>query len=156
MKITAVITTWQVPFDQVVIAQSQFTTIKAATDFINQLSTKWWRENEGSRSLRECGGDAYVPITELGYDVARYELWGGESGFHAMIDIESAALLHEAHYVREFDVKGLERPGYLINAYVAGHKPGGMTNAEKAKFEKAQSKGIAALHAYFEARGKLN
>jgi len=153
MKITVVITTWQVPFAQVVVAQSQFTTPQAATDFVNQHAAKWWADVEGERCLAEGDTDndwPYEPVTELGYTEMRFEAWGGESGFQAMLDAESAAALLEAHYKREFDAKGLTRPGYLINAYVAGHKPGGMTEAEADKYQREQAEGLAALDEWFD------
>ena len=144
--ITVVITTWQVPYDQIIVAQSQFTTTEAAVEFINQRSAQWWKEKEGQRCIKEHPEtDPYQPIEELGYDMACYRLWGGESGFHAMLDADSAAMLHEAYYKRECDDKGLPRPGYLINTYVAGQKPGGMTEDEAAKYAEAQAKGMAAI-----------
>lgn len=158
--ITVVISTWQVPFDQIVRDVVQFggdTAAKDALDFINAKSAAWWAEHEGDRSVAEraeygtpesWGGTGYEPIAELGYDQARYELWGGEAGFHAMIDHASYARLCEEHYAREFDAKGLTRPGYLINAYVAGHKPDGMTEAEAEQYERQQAEGLAAIEAY--------
>ncbi len=111
-KITIVITTWQVPFDQMVKGVFEFDDVQAATSFINDASHKWWDENHGER-----GNAPYKPITELGYDMAHYELWGGETGFHAMLDDASAWRLHNAHYKLEFDDKGIKRPGYLRVAY---------------------------------------
>jgi hypothetical protein len=126
-KITVVITTWQVPFDQVVRAIKQFDDRQSAIDFINAESRKWWDENDGLGSIEagiEAGEkdrlwetQAYEPIKELGYDHARYELWGGESGFHAMVDHETYAKCHDDHYA------GKPLPGYLMGAYLAGHKP---------------------------------
>src|SRR5712672_1112201 len=84
-KITVVITTWQVPFDQIVKGVFQFDDVQTATPFINAASLKWWNENHGDR-----GGEPYEPINILGYDIARYELWDGEIGFHAMLDEASA------------------------------------------------------------------
>ena len=116
------ITTWQVPFEQTVQKIHSVTSEKEAVDFINAESKKWWNANEGDRwveqSMLEDIQDVthcipYQPIEELGYEHARYELWGGEVGFHAMLDNESWWRLHEAHYKREFDDKGLKRPGYL-------------------------------------------
>jgi hypothetical protein len=148
--ITVIITTWQVPFDQVVHGTYQFSTDAAALRFINETSAQWWNAHDGDRSVREGHTEQpYEPIAELGYNVARYELWGGESGFHAMLDEGSYARLHEAHYAREYDAKGEERPGYLINAYVAGAKPGGTTTDEQAKYETAQRKGFAAIRKAF-------
>ncbi len=159
--ITVVISTWRVPFDQTVQSVTTFggeNAAKQSLDFINEQSAKWWADNDGDRSVAEGHkyidnhgeGGSYAPITELGYEMARYDLWGGESGFHAMIDEASYARLHEAHYKREFDDKGVTRPGYLINAYVAGHKPGEpMTEAEAEKYAKAQTEGIAKVRAVY-------
>jgi hypothetical protein len=162
MPITVVITTWQVPFDQVVQETIVFwgdDAAKKATDHINAESLKWRVEHESDRSVlegqtagygtSESWGAGYEPIDELGYNTARYELWGGESGFHAMIDQASYARLHEEHYAREYDAKGIMRPGYLINAYVAGHKPGEMTEAEAEKYAREQAAGIAEIEAAF-------
>ncbi len=165
--ITVVISTWQVPFDQVVQSVTTYGGDRAATSalqFINDQSRLWWAQHEGDRSIAErkkddvalngtresWGGDGYEPIEELGYNMARYELWGGESGFHAMIDEASYARLHEEHYKREFDDKGVTRPGYLINAYVAGAKPGEpMTEAEAKKYAREQAEGIAKVQAAY-------
>jgi len=111
-KITIVITTWQVPFDQIVKGVFKFDDVQTATPFINAASLKWWNENHGDR-----GREPYEPISILGYDVARYELWDGEIGFHAMLDEASAERLHNAYYKSEYDDKGLKRPGYLRVAY---------------------------------------
>lgn len=117
--IIIVITTWQVPFEQMVQKIHSETNEQEALNFINTESKKWWDANEGDRcvenELDENGHSysPYEPIKELGYDQARYELWGGESGFHAMLDNESWWRLHEAHYKHEYDDKGLKRPGYL-------------------------------------------
>lgn len=149
--ITVVITTWQVPFDQTVKAVMTFTGEGEALAYVNQQSAQWWADIDGARSMLECGDDdndwPYEPITELGYDAAHYHAWGGECGFHAMLDDVSYAKLHEAHYAREFDAQGLERPGYLLNAYVAGGKPGGITEAEAEKYSDAQARGMAAIEA---------
>lgn len=123
MKIQVSITTWSVPFDQVVESVSTFGSADDALKFINAASLKWWQTIEGDRSVTEMGGDAYEPVTELGYQQARYEVWGGEQGWHAMLDRASYSQLHEAHYAREYDAKGKPRPGYLRNAYAAGMKP---------------------------------
>ena len=148
--ITVVISTWQVPFDQVVQGIHHFVDPKAALDFINEQSANWWAEQEGNRSVAEGHTDSgYEPVAELGYNHARYELWGGEAGFHAMIDNESYARLHEERYKREYDDKGLTRPGYLINAYVADKKPGGVTEAEGEKYAREQAKGIAEIEATY-------
>lgn len=160
MVITVVISTWQVPFDQVVKCVHTFAgtnAAKQALDLINEESAKWWAENDGDRSVAEGHTDpnrageteGYEPITELGYNHARYELWGGEAGFHAMLDETSYAQLCEEHYVREYDAKGKTRPGYLINSYISGHKPGGMTEEEAEKYKKEQAEGLAALHAFY-------
>lgn len=113
-KITVVITTWQVPFDQMVKGVFEFDDVQAATSFINDASSKWWKKHHGDRSVKEGHtAEFYKPIAELGYDIPRYELWGGETAFHAMLDEASAWRLHEAHYKREYDDKGISRPGYL-------------------------------------------
>ncbi len=153
MTITVVISTWQVPFDQTVQEIVQFggdTATQDALAFINTQSAKWWAEHEGNRYIAENGGHGgYEPIAELGYNMARYELWGGESGFHAMLGQDSYERLHEEHYAREFDDKGKVRPGYLINAYVAGHKPGKMTEAEAEQYRQQQAEGMAAIESKF-------
>jgi hypothetical protein len=84
--------------------------------------------------VAEYGSDPYEPVTELGYDFARYELWQGETGFHAMIDVGAAAQLHEDHYKREYDDKGETR--YLINAYLAGDT---LSEEERAKYQQQQA-----------------
>lgn len=112
-KITVVITTWQVPFDQTVNGVFEFEDVVSATAAINAASLKWWHENDGDRAVADNGDSPYEPINELGYDFARIELWGGENGFHAMLDSDSAARLLEQHYKREYDDKGITRPGYM-------------------------------------------
>lgn len=157
--ITVVISTWQAPFDQVVQGVHQFggdNAAQRALDFINEQSAAWWAANDGDRSVtagyldtNDHGeGGTYAPITELGYNHARYELWGGEAGFHALLDQASYARLCEEHYVREFDNKGVSRPGYLINAYLAGHKSDGITEAEAEKYAREQAEGLAAIEAF--------
>lgn len=131
MLITVTITAWVVPFDQMVIDQAVFggeDAAERALVFINNASKAWWDAAGGDRCVALPADDVhkaqpYEPIKEVGYDVALYELWGGESGFHAMIDRESYAILHEAHYKREFDDQGLDRPGYLIVAEAFGKTP---------------------------------
>jgi hypothetical protein len=117
-EITVVITTWQVPFDQVVRAIKTFTNEAEALEFINGESKKWWDGVNG-----DTNQTGYEPIKELGYDGAHYALWGGECGFHAMLDHASYARLHEAHYKRNYDDQGCQRPGYLQVAYLQGNKP---------------------------------
>ena len=118
MKITVFITTWCVPFDQVVDQVHTFKTQAKAVAFINAASKKWWRDNDGARCIREYPDtEAYEPITELGYDSARYELWQGEQLFHAMLDHASYAALNEVHYA------GKPLPGYLLTAKITGHWP---------------------------------
>lgn len=160
MSITVIITTWQVPFDQQVREIKTFSGEKAnseALEFINQQAAQWWDDNEGDRWEAEARAEgekpessdwAYQPIKELGYDTAHYEIWGGENGFHAMLDETSYAKLHEAHYKREYDDKGLTRPGYLINAYVSGAKPGGTTEAEAEQYEREQAAGMDELQSF--------
>jgi len=124
MKITVTITDWCVPFDQVVRGTFEFENEADALAHINATSAAWWAANEGDRCMAEYPDTTpYEPIGELGYYNARYELWGGEQGFHAMLDHAVYAALHEAHYKREFDGKGITRPGYLIVAELSGHKP---------------------------------
>lgn len=155
MSIKVVISTWCVPFDQVVHAIVEFGgegAAKRALDYINAESRKWWDENDGDRYIKEqkhTEYEPYRPVEELGYGMARYELWDGEQGFHAMLDSVSYAKLHEEHYKREYDDKGCTRPGYLINAYVADHKPGGVSEEEKAKYEREQRIGLAALEMHY-------
>ena len=143
-KITVVISTYYVPFPQVVNSINEFTAAADALAFINDESKKWWDEQGGERSLVECGGEPYQPLQNL-IDTVLLTMWGGEAGFHAMIDAGSYAVLHEAHYAREFDAKGLTRPGYLINAYVAGGKPGGLTEDEQKTYTAQQEAGLAAI-----------
>lgn len=145
MKITVAVTTWRAPFDQIVQGVHSFSSAVDAKAFINEESKKWWDKNDGLRSIAEVGGDQWEPIGELGYDSARYELWDGEVGFHAMIDAESYATLHEEHYKREYDDKGEVRPGYLVNAYVAGDKPGSISQDETDKYTRQQQEGLDAL-----------
>ena len=123
--ITVVISDWCVPYDQVVREIKAFEDAESAVAYINAASLKWWNENDGDRYVEENKVDfpVYEPIKELGYDEAHYELWDGEQGFHAMIDNESYARLHEEHYKRECDDKGLKRPGYIRTSYLAGHQP---------------------------------
>jgi len=117
MTITVVIATYQVPFSKVVKAIKTFENDADALAYINAESAKWYEENEGERYLREMPDDdndfPYAPITELGYDVAEFHLWGGEQGFEAILDEASQHRLHEAYYKREYDDKGMKRPGYL-------------------------------------------
>ena len=111
-----IITTWCVPFDQVVNAVRGFDDAASAVAFINAASAKWWHENEGDRCIAEYPEtEPYQPIVELGYDIAKYELWGGEQGFHAMLDATSAQRLFEAHYASQ------PKPGYLRAAEMASH-----------------------------------
>jgi hypothetical protein len=155
MKITVTITAWHVPFDQMVIDQATFDGVDAeqcALVFINDASKAWWDATDGDRCVLEMANEPvynrpepYQPISEVGYDPARYVLWGGESGFHAMIDKASYAALHEAHYKREYDDKGHQRPGYLLNAY-AGDNPVGQTlTSEQADYCNDQLSKIALM-----------
>lgn len=143
MKITVVITTWSVPFPSVVRTIVTFDGAEAEKEaliFVNTTALLWFQEQDGMRS--EVDADwPYQPITELGYDPMRFQLWGGEQGFEAILDEASFKLLHDAHYKREFDNKGLARPGYLINAYVAEGGP------EAEKYKQQQAEGIAAVEA---------
>ena len=116
-KIKVVITTHTVPFDQIVEGIFEFDDATKAVEFINKTSAKWWKENDGDRAVKQGNAEEYQPITELGYDSAQWELWDGEMLFHAMIDKISYWRLHNEHYKREFDDKGIERPGYLRVAY---------------------------------------
>lgn len=153
MKITVVLTSWAVPFAQVVNGIFTFegdNAVQEVTSFINAESLKWWEASEGNRCMAEYPDtEPYAPIEELGYDTAQYELWGGEHGFNAMLDAESAAALHEAHYQREYDAKGETRPGYLINAYVGGGKPGGITEDKAATYQRQQAQGMAEVEATY-------
>lgn len=152
MTITVVISTWQIPFDQVVRDIRQFDSTEEATTFINACSKQWWDACEGDRCVVEFPDEveAYEPITELGYDHARYEICG-EKGFQAMLDGESAAALHEAYYKKKYDDQGLARPGYLINCYVA-EGPDGEHVGSEAKHEeylRQQTAGMAAIEAAY-------
>lgn len=174
MKITVVITTWQVPFDQVVRGIRQFDDPETAKAFINKESKKWWDENAGERYVEEGYPETdkikgehpsstekpipepYKPITELGYEWARYEIWGGETGFHAILDAKSTAMLHEDHYKREYDDKGITRPGYLLNCYVA-EGPEGEHVGSEAKHEeyvRQQTAGMKALTDYYDKKAQ--
>lgn len=139
--ITVYITTWHVPFAQTVQAVATFKTEAEAVTFINAEATKFWAENDGDRSVAEGHTDEgmWSPVTELGYDNTRIELWGGESGFDAMLDAATYARLHNAHYA------GKPLPGYLINAYAAGHKPGGSTPDEIADYDAKARDGLATV-----------
>lgn len=128
MPVTVVVTTWQVPFAQVVKEIKTFDQDAEALAFINAEGKKWWDENDGDRWVEESnvassagksdGSDKpWEPINELGYDWGKWEIWDGEAGFHAMLDEASETRLHEEHYKREYDDKGRSRPGYLRNAY---------------------------------------
>lgn len=148
MKITVTLTEWQVPFDQVVIGQQTFTDIQAATDYINEAAATWWRENEGDQAV--AGGDGsddwpYSPITELGYNTARFELYG-EQGFHAMLDAESYGALCKAHYERKGAV-----PGFMVNAML-GSDVVPLTEPEREALERQQSEGLAAIEAHYGKR----
>jgi hypothetical protein len=124
MTVTVAITTYQVPFDPVLIEVQTFESDSDAVAFINDHAEKWFIEHEGARCLVEMAndehwhGEPYTPITSL-FDHVRLDLWGGESGFEAVIDKASYWRLHEAHYKSEYDDKGKARPGYLLNAYAA-------------------------------------
>lgn len=155
-KITVVITTWHVPFDQVLNGVHHFDHtpqgIADATALIDAESLKWWLSVEGDRSVDETGdkhNERREPLGELGYNHARYTAWGGEAGFQAMIDAESYGLLHEAHYA------GKPLPGYLVNSYLAGRKPGApLTDIERAELEQQQAMGFAAIEAYYSKHTK--
>ena len=126
-QITVIVTTWCVPFDQTVKGIYHFATEATAVAFINKASRKWWDENDGDKCITERAGEEskydgaplepYEPITELGYNTAYYELWGGEQGFHAMLGHKTYAALNEAHYA------GKPLPGYLLVAKLSGHWP---------------------------------
>jgi hypothetical protein len=160
MPITVLITTWRVPFDQVVSEIKTFddNDVEGARLYINVASSLWWDENEGPRWVAECRAqdvevEDHVPIKELGYDMARYEIGDGEAGFHAMIDEGTYWRLHEAHYKREYDDQGLTRPGYLINTYVAGENPE-ITDAEREKYAQQQAEGMAAIESHYGGHTK--
>ena len=110
MTIKVTITSWRVPFDQIVHGTHEFEDEQSALKFINAMSKAWWDDNNGASDEE---AEDYEPIERLAYDHARYELWGGENGFHAMLDQESYDRLLDAHYKREWDDKGMKRPGYL-------------------------------------------
>ena len=116
--ITVVIVTYQVPLTKVVKSIASFSgdnAVKNATDFINEEATKWLKETigGGNPNAAKMEDYSYDPITELGYDVAEYQLWEGECGFEAILDEVSQKALDAAHYKREFTDKGLPLPGYL-------------------------------------------
>lgn len=134
-QITVVISTWQVPFDQVVEGIFHFSTTQAALNFINGRAEKWWVVHNPN--------EQFPPCEELGYGGTTWNSESGEAGFQAMLDKEDYAELHEAYYKREFDDKGLTRPRYLINAYIAGAKPGGMSTDEAAQYATQQAEGFA-------------
>lgn len=122
--ITVVVTDWAVPFDQVVRGVHQFDNEASTVAFINAASLAWWQANNGDKCRAEYPDtEPYEPITELGYENARYELWGGEAGWHAMLDHATYAALNEAHYKRNYTDKGLDLPGYLIAAKAQGNWP---------------------------------
>jgi len=123
MKITVTLTSWQVPFSQIVDETKAFDSADEALDFINAASKAWWNTYDGDGCARSNDGiytaqinfnvvNEYKAITSL-LDGAHYSLWGGENGFQALIDKESYWQLHAAHYKREYDDKGIPRPGYL-------------------------------------------
>ena len=118
MTITVVVTTWQVPFAQAVKEVFHTDDDAEALKFINDAAHKWWHDHHGDQDISEDGGE-FKPIKELGYDWGKWELWGGEAGFHAMLDEVTENRLHEEHYKREYDDNGKQRPGYLQNAYLA-------------------------------------
>lgn len=153
MTITVVITTWQVPFAQVVRDIKQFEIPADAMSFINDASKEWYDEHNGAKSNLEITDNdfPYTPIKELGYDNAQYHLWGGECGFHAMLDVQSAAILHEAYYKKRFDDQGLTRPGYLINCYVAEGPDGehAIGEAKHEEYVRQQAAGIAEIEAAY-------
>ena len=134
MTITVVVTTWQVPFAQAVKEVFHTNDDVEALKFINSAAHKWWDENcvgedTESKSTENEDGSEFEPIKELGYEWARWELWGGEVGFHALLDEATENRLHEEHYKREYDDKGISRPGYFRNAY------GEDTSAEQAEVQ---------------------
>ncbi len=123
-QITVIISTWCVPFDQVVQSITTFQTADTALAAINAASAAWWAENDGARCMVEMPDTLpYEPVAELGYNHARYVLWGGETGFHAMLDRATYATLNEAHYEREFTDKGMALPGYLQVTKLQGNWP---------------------------------
>ncbi len=119
MTITVVITQWQVPFSQVVTGLFHTADDAEALKFINDAAHKWWQEHHGNEDTESEDGGEFKPITELGYDWGKWELWGGEAGFHAMLDEATEIRLCEEHYKREYDDKGKPRPGYMQVAYLA-------------------------------------
>lgn len=156
MKITMVLTSWVVPYSSVVNSIDTFEGENAEAQAVAHYNTalaKWWQQNNGDAcaATGEKNGLTleaveFEPIESLrALPACPVMLWGGEHGFQAFIDAESYALLDEAYYKREYDDQGLTRPGYLINSYVAGYKPGGVTEAEKAKYERQQQQGFEAL-----------
>ena len=151
--ITVVITTWVIPFEQVVRDIQKFETPGAALDFINAKGKEWWDENNGDQYITEnpdCEDTIpYEPIAILGYDTPKYNI-AGEREFHALLDAESEAELHEAYYKVKYDDKGLTRPGYLINCYVA-EGPDGEHVSGPGKYEeyyRQQQDGMQKLYAY--------
>lgn len=112
-KIKVIITTYQVPYDSIVESVTEFEFSDDARKFINAASSAWWMKHHGNKSAVQFNHGDYEPIDELGYDIAFYELWDGENTFHAMLDQASFWRLHNEYYQREFDDKGLKRPGYL-------------------------------------------
>jgi hypothetical protein len=101
--VTVVITTTLAPYGQAVQKIEDFDRDEDALAFINAEARKWWDAYNGGE---------FSPIAELGYDKGCWELWG-ERGFHALLDEASEQRLHEEHYKREYDDRGIERPGYL-------------------------------------------
>ena len=147
MKITVVFTSLHVPFAEVVTSIQQFDTEAEAVTAINEASAAWWAENEGDRCRAEMPDtDPYEPITELGYDNTYIQLWGGESHFNAMLEKATYDALHKAHYKREFDDKGKQRPGYLLNIYEA---QGTITPEQKAYRDEQ----LVKLRVYGEPQG---
>src|SRR5882672_1796116 len=99
MHIVVVFTSWRVPFAQVVDQVKTFTygddegwqqAKQAALEMINKEAKKWWDESDGDRWVEENPtNNSFEPVTELGQQRAKYELWDGETGFDALIDTES-------------------------------------------------------------------
>lgn len=150
MKTTVFITTWVVPFAHVVKAVQQFESDADAVRFINQEAAKWWAENEGDRCVAEGSNDGHELLaadTVLEACVTTM-LWGGEVGFVPMVMAEEYAAMHQASYAQ----KGQPLPGYLINAYAAGHKPGGYEPDEQEEYQRQSEEGIKTVLAYYKPK----
>jgi hypothetical protein len=139
--ITVVCTIWQVPFGQTVQWVKHFSSDEEALAAINEEAKKWWDayggdsvpleekeqpvhyDPEAHRNGTVADGIStpsmtFSPVIELGYDTAEWSV-NGEAGVSFFLDTLTFWRLHNAHYKKYYDDKGIDRPGYLQGAYIA-------------------------------------